>query len=190
MLAPHCICSRIPQLTSRAHFLVLRHAKERWRSTNTARIAALALSDTQIVDYGLAGQPPLDHTALASGAYLLFPGPSPTAPPIPRDMGPVQIVVPDGNWHQAGRLARRLLRSPGVQCFAISNTKRAAHTLRRTKDDRRLSTIEAMAAALDWIGEPENADSLRQIYRRMVEASVAGRGGRNRSLLGEPEGED
>lgn len=184
MQEAQCICARIPRLTSRLRFVVFRHAKERWRSTNTARIAALGLESVEIVDYGLAEAPPLDLSRVRPGDYLLFPGGT-SAPPA-RDQGLVRILIPDGNWHQAGRLARRLRQQPGVSSLSMSGVERAKHTLRRARSSSELSTIEAMAAACDWAGEHENADALRAVYREMVFASVAGRGGRNKGLLGEP----
>lgn len=191
LLLGHCICPRIPRLQSRVRFLVLRHAKERWRSTNTARIAALALPQIRIVDYGLRDQPglELELERIPEGAFLLFPGSTPSAdfdPPAPPD-APIHVVLPDGNWHQAGRLARRLATRPGLRRLALPDVRRAPHTLRRTNISHHLSTIEAMAACVERFGETETALGLRQVYELMVRASVAGRGGRNTELLGTPE---
>ena len=166
---------------------MLRHAKERWRSTNTARIAALAIPTTEIVDYGVRGDPPLDLASMPSPAHLLYPGPSHSPPPpsTSTEKANIQVILPDGNWHQAGRLARRLAQQPGLSPLSLEGVSRAEHTLRRTVDPSRLSTIEAMAACLAHFGEGENAERLRAVYRALVLGSVAGRGGRNLELLGE-----
>lgn len=185
-LQPHCLCEGIPRLETRVRFTVLRHAKERWRTTNTARIAALALPSVEIVDYGTPDQSPLRAETLPTDAYLLFPGPSAPAPREGPDASAVHVLVPDGNWHQAGRLARRLARTPGLglRPLALPDAERATHTLRRARHPHQLSTIEAMAACLELFDEASAAAQLRVVYERLVRASVAGRGGRNTELLG------
>jgi DTW domain-containing protein YfiP len=188
-LDAHCICAQVPQIQSRVRFFVLRHAKERWRSTNTARIAALALPGTEILDYGLRDALPLQLSQLPVNAHLLYPTRTRRRSSALDDAESsfIRVVLPDGNWRQAGRLARRLARAPSLYPLSLEDVQRAPHTLRRSVDPTRLSTIEAMAACLVHFGERENAEQLRALYRAMVEASVAGRGGRNLELLGAPK---
>ncbi|HVG58233.1 MAG TPA: DTW domain-containing protein, partial [Hyalangium sp.] len=35
-----CLCAQVPRLDTRTEFLVIRHNKEKEKSTNTARLAA------------------------------------------------------------------------------------------------------------------------------------------------------
>jgi DTW domain-containing protein YfiP len=60
-----CICDAVPRLETRTRFLVLRHASELARPTNSARWAALAIPTLRIVDYALPGEP-LDVAALVA----------------------------------------------------------------------------------------------------------------------------
>ena len=77
-----CLCAEVPRVETRTDFLVIRHNKETHTSTNTARLAALALPRCRILTYGAPRQPPFDVSVLtAPGTWLLFPDAQP--PPAP-----------------------------------------------------------------------------------------------------------
>src|SRR5438067_2383451 len=77
-----CLCGQVPRLTTRLEVVIVRHALERHRTSNTARWAALALPRCRILDYAL-GEQPLDLSAEVAGASLLYPADRPSAPPQP-----------------------------------------------------------------------------------------------------------
>src|SRR5690349_17158136 len=97
-----CLCAEIPTVITRTRVVIVRHHLEQYRSSNSGRLANLALPNSVIVDHGgargLAVLPPL------SGAWLLFPEGEPTvvAPSPP----PEQLVVLDATWSQARRMYR------------------------------------------------------------------------------------
>ena len=46
----HCICVHLAEpIVHRAEVVIIRHAHEQWRPTNTARLAATALAVTSVV---------------------------------------------------------------------------------------------------------------------------------------------
>src|SRR5205823_6371040 len=92
-----CLCASIPTVVTRTHVVIVRPHLERWRSSNSGRLAHLALPHSEIVEHGgrggVAVLPPLD------GAWLVFPEGEPiAAPPVPP---PRQLVVLDATWSQA-----------------------------------------------------------------------------------------
>src|SRR4051812_12503805 len=95
ILASHCICARVPVVETEVEIVILRHALESVKSTNTGRIAALALPRCRIVQVGGPGDRG-GELAFAQGA-VLFPGGSPLA------TRPRRIVVLDASWAQARR---------------------------------------------------------------------------------------
>jgi tRNA-uridine aminocarboxypropyltransferase len=165
-----CICTVVPRLATRTRFLVLRHASELSRPTNSGRWAALALPDLRLVDYALPGEP-LDVASLVEpGDAVLFPSPHP-----PRlDPPPARVLVLDGTWAQARRMIQRIpalqaLPRIGVPAPAV----RAADPFRRPTVRGGVSTLEAIAGALHLLGEPEagraldalNAEALARGWR-------------------------
>lgn len=160
-----CICGRIPRLDVPVRFLVLRHASEIPRLTSTARWAALALAGTEIVDYALPGAP-LDTGPLElSGAWVLYPSPHPTPPGSVR---PERIVVPDGTWQQARRMMQRI---PALQRLPRLSLPPAipAPRLRRPPIPGGMSTLEAIAGALRFLGHEDEARRLLALHAEAVE---------------------
>jgi DTW domain-containing protein YfiP len=160
----HCICDRIPRLDLPLRLTVLRHASEIPRLTSTARWAALALPGTEIVDYALPGAP-LDAGALdLEGAWVLFPSARPTPPGTAR---PRRLVVPDGTWQQARRMMQRV---PALQRLPRLSLPPAppAPRLRRPPAPGGMSTLEAIAEALDFLGHAREAARLRELHDAAV----------------------
>ena len=143
--------------------LFIRHAAERARTTNTARWAAIALAECEVLEHAVAGAP-LDLTRIdVAGAAVLFP--SREAAPLPFPL-PATLVVIDGTWSQARRMLQRI---PVLRALPrITLPERAGSRLRRPTVKGGMSTLEAVAAALALLGEGEVARSLDEVHRLAV----------------------
>jgi DTW domain-containing protein YfiP len=66
-----CLCAEMPAVRARTRVTIIRHAVERFKNSNTGRLAAMALG-APIIDWGLrdAPWPSLD---LGPDAWVLFP---------------------------------------------------------------------------------------------------------------------
>jgi DTW domain-containing protein YfiP len=159
--ADECLCVEIPRIASRTRFLVVRHASELPRSTNSARWAALAMPTLTLVDHGLPGTVTELAPLLDPGAVLLFPSPhAATLDPVPG-----QVVVVDATWAQARRMVQRIpeLRSlPRLSIPAEPPARREA--MRRSRVAGGRSTLEAIADALDLLGEPDAGRALARLH--------------------------
>src|SRR4051794_41117823 len=86
-----CLCASIPTVPSRTRVVIVRHHLEAHRSSNSGRLAHLALANSEIVDHGgregPAVLPPFE------GAWLLYPEGEVTS--VPPDPPPKQLVVLD-----------------------------------------------------------------------------------------------
>lgn len=168
-----CLCAEIPRLASPVPFLILRHASEIRRTTNSGRWAATALS-APVLDYGLHGTAALDEGPLsAPGTWVLFPAPEPT----PASAGlPRRLVVLDASWSQARRMIQRV---PALRAMPrLSLPAPPAERLRAPTVEGGMSTLEAVARALAWLGRPDEAARLDAL----MAAAVA----RQRRLRGQP----
>ncbi|WP_257458244.1 tRNA-uridine aminocarboxypropyltransferase [Archangium lipolyticum] len=169
-----CLCADVPRVDTRTDLLVIRHNKEANKSTNTARLAALALPRCRVLTYGAPGQPPFDVSVLAApDTWLLFPDAQPHPPGTPP---PQRLVVLDGNWTQARRMYQRmpeLRRLPGLALPPPApNTRR----LRRSPHPYGMSTLEAIAAALGVLEGEAVARPLQDIHELMIDRVLACRG--------------
>ncbi|RKH35331.1 DTW domain-containing protein [Corallococcus praedator] len=170
--AAWCLCAQVPVVPTRTELLVIRHNKEAEKSTNTARIAALALPRCSIVSYGAPGQP-FDASVLGDGSdtWLLFPDAPEAEGPLPR-----RLVIIDGSWAQARRMVQRvpgLRRLPGMRLPPPSPDSRR---LRRPPHPDGMSTLEAMAGALARLEGEDVAKPLLALHELMIERVLASRG--------------
>src|SRR6266542_3015266 len=160
-----CLCPDIRRIPTRTRFLVLRHAGEVPRPTNSGRWAALALTRARLVDYAMPGPAP-DLSALEEpGTAVLFPSPhAPRLVPPPR-----QVVVLDATWSQARRMIQRIPALQALPRISLPSGTGVAEPMRRPTVAGGISTLEAMAAALVLLGEPEAGRALASVHGAALE---------------------
>lgn len=151
--------------------MIVRHVSERDKPSNTGALTALVLGATRI-DYGLAG-PPLDLTGqLGLAPRLLLPRGSHRL-----DEAPSTLVVLDGTWSQVRSMRARI--DPLQRVSVLSLPEGPTRTrMRRGPAGGGQSTMEAVAQALELLGEPEPAQTLRVLYDELVRRWMALRFGR------------
>jgi DTW domain-containing protein YfiP len=158
-----CLCAAIPTVVTRTRIVIVRHHLERWRSSNSGRLAHLALPNSEIVEHGgrsVAALPPLD------GAWLVFPEGEPvTAAPVPP---PRQLVVLDATWSQARRMYRKLAALRGLPILRLPDAPMPAARLRESPAPGRVSTLEAIARALRLVEGDAAAEPLEALFALAV----------------------
>jgi DTW domain-containing protein len=175
-----CFCADVPQVHTRTGFLVVRHGRETWKTSNTARIALLALTRGRLLPYCVPGEP-FDAAALeAPGTWLLYPGAA--EPPAPGTPPPRQVVVIDGSWSQARRMVHRLPQLRGMPRLSLPPPSPGIQRLRVPPHADGMSTLEAIAEAVALLEGEAVAEPLRALHRRMVQAVWEGRGGMEASI--------
>jgi DTW domain-containing protein YfiP len=160
-----CICDKLPRLSTRTRFLLIRHVFERNRPSNTGHFARLALG-CDLLEYG-SREAPLDESRVprGPGTYLLFPGA--TAEP---EQPPERLIVLDGSWSQAGHMRQRLRALHGLPLISLSPRHPNRRRLRRPRDAQGMSTLEAIAAALARFEGEEVAAPLEALHDLIVDA--------------------
>jgi tRNA-uridine aminocarboxypropyltransferase len=164
-----CLCAVIPTVITRTRVVIVRHHLERWRSSNSGRLAHLALPNSEIVEHGgdagTAVLPPLE------GAWLLFPEGEPTVrasvPP------PRQLVVLDATWSQARRMYRKLAALRGLPILRLADDDMPVARLRESPSPGRVSTIEAIARALRLLEGDAAAAPLEGLFAVAVARAAA-----------------
>lgn len=169
-----CLCAEIPTIDTRTRIVIVRHSQERNRSSNSGRLAHLALPNSLIVEHGGFDREPALLPSL-DGAWLLFPVGAVTRHP--PDPPPSTLLVLDATWSQARRMYRRL-PVHALPVLHLAGAAMAAERLRRSPGPGQLSTIESIAHALRLLEGESAAAPLEQLFD--VAVSRAHASGRNR----------
>jgi DTW domain-containing protein YfiP len=172
-----CLCAEIPALAVRTRVVIVRHHLERWRASNSGRLAHLALAGSALIDHGgVHGPAPLPDL---TGAALLYPeGPVLTGP---LDPLPQQLVVLDATWSQARRMYRKLAALRGLPLLHLPIAPMPSARLRESPGPGRVSTIEAIARALRAI-EGERGAAAAAALEALFDVAVARAAASGRSV--------
>jgi len=167
-----CLCAAIPTIATRTRIIIVRHHTERWRSSNSGRLANLALPNSEILEHGGTGGPAV--LPALTGAWLLFPEGTPmervaTPPPA--------LVVLDATWSQARRMYRKLEALRGLPILRLPDAAMPVARLRESPGAGRVSTLEAIARALRLLEGDAAATPLEALFALAVERAAAS--GRN-----------
>ena len=189
-----CVCDRLKPIENRKHVLVLQHPQEPDKELGTARLATLQLKRSTLKT-GLSWRS-LKSILEKEGADpkkwgVLYLGAGPTVKTRGRTLLPVDkkgapypeplidenlkrlegIIVIDGTWSQAKTLWWRnawLLKSQRL----VLQPKVVSQYGKLRKEPKRecLSTIEAIAEALDALGEdPKVGTALRASFSELLD---------------------
>jgi DTW domain-containing protein len=170
-----CVCGDAVPVHPRTELVVVRHIRESWKSTGTARAASLTLPSLTCLDYHEDAQPALGALdALAQpGTFVLFPK-EPTADwhgePVKR------LIVLDGTWRQTRRMFQRLPPLHALPRLALSAKREPVLRLREGALAEGRSTLEAIADALEVLEGPSVSTPLHAFHRLFVERILRARG--------------
>lgn len=170
-----CICAEVPKVVTKTEVVVVRHEREAWKSTGTARIALQALQGSRLVEYGEDGAATDDVLrALSPGAAVLFPETG--APPAPLGEPPTRLIVLDGTWRQTRRMLKKLPSLEAVPRLVLPQKAHAPLRLRESNDPLGRSTLEAIADALELIEGESASRPLHALHELFVERVFRARG--------------
>jgi DTW domain-containing protein YfiP len=166
-------------LSSRTRVLILQHPSEVRHALNTARLAALGLSNAEL----RVGEVFEDLPALLAQpgyrACLLFPGEE--AQPLPQfatqlDGLPTLLIVPDGTWRKARKLLHCNPLLATLPRVTLVDGLQSRYRLRKAPMPGALSTIEAVVSALDILEAPAQFDVLLKPFEALIEGQIAAMG--------------
>lgn len=167
-----CICSALPSLSARTRIILLSHRIELGKTTNTAKLAASMLGEhAELIRSDAPWQP-----ADPSHTFVLFP----TDEAVPLEDVQHQVhclIIPDGTWVQARRIARRHPACRELRKVQLTAAVRSIYTLRRSHLANGLSTLEATAQALRVLEGPTAADRMLEAFTHWVERAQLVRAG-------------
>lgn len=177
-----CLCSEIPSLTLKTKVCLIIHHRELKRTTNTGRLALQSLTNSEMRVRGEKDKGPLDLTDLLVPSYrsiLFYPSEDSkelTVEFVNQSPLPIQLIVPDGNWRQASKVASRHPELKNIERVKISEKNTATQHLRVEHFEEGMSTLEAIAKALGIIEGSEVKEALLKLYQLKLSRTLKGRG--------------
>lgn len=179
-----CLCAEIPRLATRTRVVLLMHAQEEPKFSNTGRLAHLCLPNSEIRLRGLPDGTPLsldglvddDHETwmltLTDRSEALSPG------LVAGLTKPVRLLVLDGNWSQASRLSAMLAKKlpPSVRHVKLGAGAPSEYRLRTEHHPHGLATFEAIARALGYLEGAQVQEPMERVFRVMTDRVLWTRG--------------
>lgn len=172
-----CLCPIIPSWNLATKLVVLMHAREVKATTNTGRLALLALEKSEMRVRGAKDNPMDGSNMAAEGSQPLFLFPGDEATTLTPEFlagytKPFTLIVPDGTWRQASKMGRRVPELVGIPWVKLAPGKPTGYKLRRAPQSHCLSTLEAIARALGVIEGAAVQKSLEDLFHIMVERTL------------------
>jgi DTW domain-containing protein YfiP len=169
----HCICAELGRSANCTEIVFVRHHWEAHKSTGTARIAALVLERSRIVELGYDSRVCDAELAVLENSWLLYPGGTQAIPA----EHPQRLMVIDGTWAQSRRMLRRLPALQRLQRYSLPALPCSTRVLRQSPRAGAYSTIQAVAAALALIEGPSVGAPLEHAGRLHAERVLQARYG-------------
>jgi hypothetical protein len=170
-----CICAGGREVASPLQVDVLMHEKESWRPTSTGHLVHRVVAGARLHVY-VPEQPPAREVVARPDKELWIL--HPRGEPVPAGVDPagVQVLLIDGSWSEAARMATHVARWGRAVCLPPAGPSR--NGLRRQEQDGKYATAEALIQLLDALGLTVAAEELRRQFELHVYAGLRTRGAR------------
>lgn len=168
----------MPKIDNKTYVTIIMHFREIKTTSNTGRLANLALKNSEI---RLRGSPQnMLNTEgilkpdrqnmvlqLCDEAYEL------NTDFIQKFPGPYNLIVPDGNWRQASKMHKREAILKCLPKVRLPLSTPSNYRLRKEHKLGGLATHEAIGRALGIIDGPHVQTEMERIFTLMVERTIA-----------------
>lgn len=177
-----CLCHLIPNLDLKTKLVLVIHHRELKRTSNTGRLALKSLKNSEMRVRGLKDAGPLDLSDLLTQNYrtlLFFPSDEArelTPELVSESRLPIQLIVPDGNWRQASKVAIRHPELKNLERVMITTPNTAKKHLRAEHFEEGMSTLQAIALAFAATEGNQVGDQLLQLYEEKLSRTLKARG--------------
>lgn len=179
----HCLCATIKPQTARSRFCLVMFDTEPLKPSNTGRLIADILPNTQAFQWSRT-EPPEDLLAsVASEEYqpmVVFPASYAdssrqvlTAPPISGK--PPLFIMLDGTWTEARKMFRKSPYLDALPVISVDLTITSTYRLRAAHGAGQYCTAEVAAALLELAGDNQASESLQAHFIHFRECYLAGK---------------
>lgn len=179
----HCLCATITPQTARSRFCLVMFDTEPLKPSNTGRLIADILPDTEAFLWSRT-EPPADLLALvASQDYqpmVVFPASYADSPrqvltTPPAEGKPPLFIMLDGTWTEARKMFRKSPYLDSLPVISVDLTMTSAYGLRAVHGEGQYCTAEVAAALLELAGDTQASEGLNAHFHYFRERYLAGK---------------
>lgn len=169
-----CVCRVMEKEKVDTRVTVVIHYSDVTRKTNTGRLIPTVLENSEVLVRGRR-EAPLDITRALLPDHLnllLYPSADSVAlTPNFLKSGtlPLNLIVPDGNWNQAGKMEKREKKLAHLQRVHLEINAPSRYRLRTAAHENWVSTFEAVARALGVVEDPLLQQKMEYFFDVFVE---------------------
>jgi len=167
-----CLCAELVPVPTDTRVVILQHPRESNVPIGTARLAELALPNSERhvgVDFSDSARVREVLSASSPPAVLLYPGPGARSLTREPPSGPVTLIVIDGTWWQAKKLFKKTPALQALPRYALEPPAPSRYRIRREPALHCVSTIEAITQALGALEGSRDVSALLRPFEAMVE---------------------
>lgn len=176
--AAYCVCHLILPLKISSHVSLIVHVRELKLTSNTAQFVQKLLPQNSHIEIrGRMNENFSADSIMRKQGRAIFLYPHDDAVELNNAFtqtypGPYNLIVPDGNWHQARRVKRREAQFDNVMAVKLPAGIRTEYYLRRAPQPEWVSTYEAVAHALGILeNNLEVKNHMMDFFRKWVQVT-------------------
>ncbi|MDU4129782.1 tRNA-uridine aminocarboxypropyltransferase [Pantoea sp.] len=179
----NCLCSDIVPQTARSRFCLVMFDTEPMKPSNTGRLIADILPDTQAFGWSRTEPDPQLLDAVRNPDYqplVVFPAAYAdadrevlTVPPLSGK--PPLFIMLDGTWTEARKMFRKSPWLDALPVMSLTVTAPSRYTLREAHGVGQHCTAEVAAALLEQAGDSQAAQALSRHFEQFRAAYLAGK---------------
>ncbi len=180
--AERCICASLAPVVTGTRVALVYHRRELRKTTNTGALALRMLPNSACFTWGEEGAevPAEDLVPAGYRGVVLAHGADPLGPALvarlTADGSRVCLVVPDGSWRQATKMARRVPSVAALPRVSLPDGEETRYQLRTEPKEGGLATYEAIARAVGVIEGAAVCEALMRPFDALVAQTLAMRG--------------
>jgi DTW domain-containing protein YfiP len=168
-----CACAFAPRLDLSTRLIVIMHAKEWRRSTNTGHLVKAAVNGSEVRLHGRLHESVSSAgvDARSASTLVLYPGRGAdllTSAYVAALRRPLTLLIPDGNWNQARKMMTRVPMLGEARAVSLVGPTLDVECMRRNHGPERMSTFQAIAQALGALEGQLIEDQLMRFYRQVL----------------------
>lgn len=179
----HCLCATIKPQRANSRFCLIMFGAEPLKPSNTGRLIADILPDTQAFIWSRTEVDPALLDAINDPSrqpYVVFPASyadpeRPVFSRLPTGGKPPLFIMLDGTWSEARKMFRKSPYLNALPVFSLNVLAASGYQLREASRPEQHCTAEVAIALLQQAGDEQAAQGLDQHFHYFREQYLAGK---------------